>query len=750
MKMICKRGLCLLLTVILTAGLLSALTIGASALSLAERQQGIVAVAWAYYDKGHSVQYDGSTLVDDISRGDGGKTRSTYETSPEGATPNETMYTVCSDFAYQVYYEAYRYRLVKREGSCWTRPLAEYEPVEPATVWAFDEAKDKDREQEIQKMLSIAQPGDIFTAYNANAGTGHTMIIVGDVLGDGKGYMLHSGGDAYKPKTKKETREYKLKDDPEIDERYGKSILADGNGGSIRLTVAADYIPSHYNKKSFNKLALVRPLLEMTEQEYPMTPATAYRVSHPRLAIDRTLNKSRFNSVTEGEVVTMTLKLSNSSGKDYTVPVTEKVPAGAKLKKAFEGATASGDTMTWNVELKAGETKTFTAEYEITAKRGEQVSFTGGSVGDIPSNTNLVTVGGKKLTAEENAKLAAVAKGEYDKVLKDAKADNKTLGDVIYQKVLGLNVQLPTFQTVTKQCLKGAKTNYGEKQTNVFLKRDEVPAESLTAYQTLVPTCWGGAKLWCPLGSDRCADPRDKHLEPGDVLVRSDNIASASMSEQLVYLGEGKYLRCDTKKALTIVEEPEFVYSLNSKIFYVLRPTLAYDDVHALPALPAAAPDTLKFTDVKESDWFYTYVKDLVDRGTVSGMTATTFEPNGNLTYGQALKLIALAVGEAEPAKSGSHWASGYLTLAKEKKWLESDVDLDGKITRLQLCRIAAKAKGLTKQPETNPFKDTKDPDVLALNKAGIISGMTATTFEPNGLLTRAQIAKIIWTMLAV
>ena len=35
MKMICKRGLCLLLTVILTAGLLSALTIGASALSLA-------------------------------------------------------------------------------------------------------------------------------------------------------------------------------------------------------------------------------------------------------------------------------------------------------------------------------------------------------------------------------------------------------------------------------------------------------------------------------------------------------------------------------------------------------------------------------------------------------------------------------------------------------------------------------------------------------------------------------------------
>ena len=640
MKLICKRGLCLLLTMILAAGLLSGLTVGASALSLEERQQGVVAVAWAYFDKGHSVQYDGSTLVDDISRGDGGKTRSTYETSPESATPNETMFTVCSDFAYQVYYEACRYRLVKREGSCWTRPLAEYEPVEPATVWAFDEAKDQNREQEILKMLSIAQPGDIFTAYNANAGTGHTMIIVGDVLGDGKEYMLHSGGTPYKPKEKKETREYKSSNDPTFDGRYAKSILKDGNGGSIRLTDAADYIPSHYNKASFNKLALVRPLLEISEQEYPMTPATAYRVSHPRLAIDRTLNKSRFNSVTEGEVVTMTLKLSNSSKQDYTVPVTEKTPAGAKLKTPYEGATASGDTQTWNVELKAGETKTFTAEYEITAKRGEQVAFTGGSVGDIPSNTNLVTVGGKKLTAEENAKLAAVAKGEYDQLIKDAKADNQTLGDVIWQKVLGLNVKLPTFQTVTKQCVKGAKTNYGEKQTNVFLKRDEVPAESLTAYQTLVPTCWGGAKLWCPYGTDRCADPRDKHLDPGDVLVRSDNIASATMSEQLVYLGEGKYLRCDTKKALSVVEEPEFVYSLNSKIFYVLRPTLAYDDVHALPALPEAKPETLKFTDVKESDWFYVYVKDLVDRGTVNGMTETTFEPNGLLTRAQIAKII--------------------------------------------------------------------------------------------------------------
>ena len=50
-------------------------------------------------------------------------------------------------------------------------------------------------------------------------------------------------------------------------------------------------------------------------------------------------------------------------------------------------------------------------------------------------------------------------------------------------------------------------------------------------------------------------------------------------------------------------------------------------------------------------------------------------------------------------------------------------------------------------QPENNPFEDTDDTAVLALNKAGVINGMTETTFEPTGILTRAQIAKIIWIL---
>ena len=71
-------------------------------------------------------------------------------------------------------------------------------------------------------------------------------------------------------------------------------------------------------------------------------------------------------------------------------------------------------------------------------------------------------------------------------------------------------------------------------------------------------------------------------------------------------------------------------------------------------------------------------------------------------------------------------------------------MDLNANISRLSFCQIAAKAKGLTAQPAVNPFTDCKDADVLALVNAGIINGMTATTFAPDSVLTRAQITKII------
>lgn len=70
-------------------------------------------------------------------------------------------------------------------------------------------------------------------------------------------------------------------------------------------------------------------------------------------------------------------------------------------------------------------------------------------------------------------------------------------------------------------------------------------------------------------------------------------------------------------------------------------------------AVPAAAAGTMPFTDVKESDWFYSYVKTMYDNELVSGTTPTTFSPQDTVTLGEALKFVLNAAGYTAPTTSG-------------------------------------------------------------------------------------------------
>ena len=742
----CKRALSLFLAALLLAGLLPALTASAAD-TLTERQQAVVAVALAYFDKGHPVQYGRAVLSEDVHRYDGGRVRQTACEAPEYATANETFFSVCTDFYDQVYWEAFRHHFYKdAAGACILDNILKAKTGDPIALYYWDKKSGKPVEEAIHEMFQLAQPGDVFTTYSTD---GHTLIYLGDVYGDGVKYLAHCFGGRLNETTGRDGREYG-QDDPDADPRYGINTYTDNNGGAIRLSPNAEqYYLKSYGKGNQVRMNLIRPLNVLPE-ECTITAATRYRISHPRLCIDRLVEgHSRFRSLYPGEKITLTVTLKNSSKQSYDLPVTEKIPAGVKLVKTPEGATVSGDEIKWNITLGAWEQKTLSCDYEVTAKRGEVVTFTGGSVGDIPSNTIPLTVGGAKLTAEENAKLLAIANGDYDGVLQGTK--DADLGSAVYQKILGLNVELPTLKQVVER-LSYVKSDFSKytkgKTARVFKEKKNVAAEDLPLYAFVVPMLHGGRKFWNEWGHERCNDPRDMHLEPGDIIVRSENPGDADprTERSLVYLGEGKYLMYDPQTgAYPIVEEPDFVASLIYGVFYCLRPTMAYDDIHAnagtaSPAVPYKNP----FTDVKETDWFYPFVKELSRSKKVNGTTATTYAPNDSLTYGQALKLIGSALGETESAKTGAHWASGWLELAKKNNWLTGKVDLDAPISRLAFCRIAAKAKSLTSTPKKNPFTDTKDKAVLALCKAGIISGMTETTFEPETLLTRAQIAKII------
>lgn len=154
------------------------------------------------------------------------------------------------------------------------------------------------------------------------------------------------------------------------------------------------------------------------------------------------------------------------------------------------------------------------------------------------------------------------------------------------------------------------------------------------------------------------------------------------------------------------------------------------------------------FADVQTGAWYYDYINDLADSGVINGVGGGLFAPEGTLTWGQAMKLLLLAMGSGEQAPTNVHWASGYIDKAAADCLIDRNTNPDAAISRLEFCRAAAKLLKAETTLTASPFTDTDAPDVLALYELGIISGVGDDLFAPDGTLTRAQISKIIWGMM--
>ena len=159
------------------------------------------------------------------------------------------------------------------------------------------------------------------------------------------------------------------------------------------------------------------------------------------------------------------------------------------------------------------------------------------------------------------------------------------------------------------------------------------------------------------------------------------------------------------------------------------------------------------FTDVTSSTWCYKYVVELADGKVIDGYSDGSFKPDNTITYGAALKLVMLAAGYPEQKPTDSNVFSGYLAKARAEGIItRSNVDLTKPITRLQVAQLAAGALKLdtSNLSSVQPFTDTTDPSVQALNAAGIVEGYFSSgtsTYKPNNTLTRGQVSAIVWRM---
>lgn len=153
------------------------------------------------------------------------------------------------------------------------------------------------------------------------------------------------------------------------------------------------------------------------------------------------------------------------------------------------------------------------------------------------------------------------------------------------------------------------------------------------------------------------------------------------------------------------------------------------------------------FTDLYEDQWYYDYVNDLYNDGVINGYEDGTFRPERTVTTGEALKMIILAAGYEEPEAVESHWARGYLNFALEYGIIDTGdiTDLDVPVSRAMMAKIAARALGLERLFDSDPFADTSNAYAAILFDHGITEGYEDGSFRPDRSLTRAELSTIVW-----
>ena len=172
------------------------------------------------------------------------------------------------------------------------------------------------------------------------------------------------------------------------------------------------------------------------------------------------------------------------------------------------------------------------------------------------------------------------------------------------------------------------------------------------------------------------------------------------------------------------------------------------------------------FTDVKSSDWFYTSVNYVADKGIMQGTSSTKFEPKTNLSRAMGVTLLYRVAGT--PSVSG---ISIPFTDVKNGQWYTDAVKwayskgivtgksstyfhTNGNITRAEFATILNRYSNFMKYTLPVKRSDTvadsgKIPEwafmaVWNMYRAEIINGRDDGRFDPNAKITRAEAAAMI------
>ena len=179
---------------------------------------------------------------------------------------------------------------------------------------------------------------------------------------------------------------------------------------------------------------------------------------------------------------------------------------------------------------------------------------------------------------------------------------------------------------------------------------------------------------------------------------------------------------------------------------------------------PVVAPKE-KFSDLAGYDWAKAAISALAEKNIINGVSADKFNPAGTLTREQAAKIICLAAG-IEPASeasafadvSSNAWYNPYIVALNKKGIIngvsETSFGVGKNVTREDFAVMICRALEFSATKEGN-FADKAAISayavdaVNALYERGIVGGYEDGSFKPKANITRAEGAKIIYGILS-
>lgn len=442
-----------------------------------DEKQAIYETAHAYLRQGTQLQYDGL--------------RKQLTASPEDATSKNTLYTVCSGFVYQVYWQTFGIKLPDE-----TKELIEYaelaenkdkvvvyygtknEIYSEGVLGSYGDQKSYQKLVTYWNENNILQTGDIIVVQSINGG-GHTgMIIEQEINGKKELTVIEaSEGGTYNYTS--------YKDNYEGTKVPNKELL-EFNGGTLTSRKLAEklYIYKWYDNECnkngercdnrIQKLIVIRPVGNGNNAQ--ITESAKTRIAYPKIDIEKIIKNVGDQSFAYLEdELTYKITISNGSSKDYNnLKIVEEVDSNLNITDKGNGNLinlSNGNyQLEWITNIPAGGSKTI--EYTVKVPSNKdligKIFVSKGKVGEI-SNSKIETLIRYKLNSTETAKLQK----KFNELKNDKNVGASFINN-IYKQALNLDLgisDLDKQENMLKSIMKNnSKIAYGtEDKLSVYM-----------------------------------------------------------------------------------------------------------------------------------------------------------------------------------------------------------------------------------------------------------------------------------------